>query len=307
MTVGVYGEGVIDRFISIDGEHDVIGGSALNAAVALKRSGVDSVWCARVSSDGEGQAILKYAESIGVASEHILIRNEPTSIVTIATNADGLPTYGFHLEGSVDWQWTPAELLHAFSGLDVLQLSSLSCVLSPGADYLPQVLAEIRENNPAMLLTFDPNARPKAATSDGHANQMRQRIEDLIPLVDLVKVSDEDLEWLHPEISPQNAAATWSSLGPKLVVLTQGSEGATAFLNGQQIAHFKPEPISVIDTVGAGDTFMAWLIRGIVEDHGMNIPTDANSVDVLLREATKAAGITCSRKGCNPPQRAEVL
>lgn len=307
MSVGVFGEGVIDRFITENGSEDVIGGSALNAAVALRRAGVEARWCARVSLDEDGSAIAEYAEDTGIASDRMLRREEPTSVVTINTSHDGLPTYDFQLDGAVDWQWTEAELRQSLLGVDVLQMSSLSCVLSPGADALPQVLRDLKEINNALVVCFDPNARPRAAKDDVHAQGMKSRIAELVTLSDLVKVSDEDLEWLTPDVSPEETAQAWSQQGPELVILTCGSAGALAFRSGRLICSVPGIKTSVVDTVGAGDTFMAWLLRGIVEDHANQIPAKPSDIELLLTQAATAAAITCSRKGCKPPLRSEVL
>jgi fructokinase len=199
------------------------------------------------------------------------------------------------------------ELKHSLAALDIIQLSSLSCVLSPGADHLPGVLAEIKTATPHVRITFDPNARPRAANDDAHAAQMRHRINQLVALSDLVKVSDEDLEWLSPGTEPSKTAATWSQQGPSLVVLTRGAEGAKAFINGELVADTTGVTVDVVDTVGAGDTFLAWLIRSIVEDFQNQIPQSPAEILTMLQQAARAAAITCSRKGCVPPLRSEVL
>jgi fructokinase len=307
VTIGVFGEGVIDRFIDSHGSTDVIGGSALNCAVALRRAGIEAEWIARVSTDTEGQSLAAYAAENHVASARMIRSNQPSSIVTIALQANGVPVYGFQLDGSVDWQWTAAEMEQAFRDVHLLQLSSLSCVLSPGADYLPEALHTLRENSPGIVITYDPNARPKAATDAKHGHLMKERIEQLIGLANLVKVSDEDLEWIAPQFSAEVVAADWSLRGPSLVVLTRGEQGSIAFCNGKEIASTKIHSLPMVDTVGAGDTYMAWLIRSIVEDHNFDIPTEPSAVTLMIEQASKAAAINCSRKGCQPPQRNEVL
>ncbi len=307
MAIGVFGEGVIDRFLETDGFIDIIGGSALNCAVALQRAGVNAEWIARVSTDTEGDALATYALENHVASVRTIRSNEPSSIVTVELGPQGIPTYGFELEGSVDWQWTPAELDTVFADLELLQLSSLSCVLSPGAKYLPAALEKVKNTNPKLIITYDPNARPRAAADENAAEQMRQRIESLVPFADLVKVSDEDLEWISPDREPHVVAAEWSLRGPQLVVLTRGEKGSQAFKDGIEYAATIIHALPMVDTVGAGDTFMAWLIRSIVEDHELTIPTVVEDISKMLREASKAAAINCSRKGCQPPSRDEVL
>ena len=305
MQIGVYGEGVIDRFLSTDGFRDVIGGSALNCAVALASAGVTSFWCGRYSSDAEGLSLRDYAQVHGVASPRLHRGSEPASIVEVSIDAAGVPAYQFRLHGSVDWQWNESELTQSFDGLSILQISSLACVLPPAAGLLPQAIHRAKQQG--ALISFDPNARPAAAASAAEADDMRAAIEKLVALADLVKVSDEDLSWIREGENPSDVAAAWSSQGPQLVVLTCGADGARAYQHGKEVAIVPIHSLPVIDTVGAGDTFMAWLLRGIAQDHRGSIPTDVNAITTLLQQSAKAAAITCSREGCVPPTRDEVI
>lgn len=303
--VAVIGEGVIDRFLEPDGPRDVIGGSPLNTAVAMRRAGLASDWWARISLDAEGSRIADYAKLNQVAGPAMTQVPLPTSIVTVELQAGGVPRYGFHLDGAADWSWQPRDFA-GLSDYDVVQIGSLTAVLQPGADALLDALKQLRTMSPRPLISYDPNARPKAANDEAQADFMRTRVNALVGLADLVKVSDEDLEWLFPGQAPEASAAAWSNLGPNLVVLTRGSEGSKAYVAGSEIASVPGVQTEVVDTVGAGDTFMAWLVRGIAVDHHNAIPTDELSVAALLARAGAAAAVTCSRKGCNPPTLAEL-
>ena len=136
---------------------------------------------------------------------------------------------------------------------------------------------------------------------------MRARALALVPLADLVKVSDEDLAWIAPDAPPTATAMRWSTLGPRLVVMTKGAEGAAAFVSGVKVAEVPIHRLPLVDTVGAGDTFMAWLLRSVVVDHGVSIPVEPAAVTTMLELAANAAAINCSRAGCVPPTAAEVL
>lgn len=304
--VAVIGEGVIDRFLEPAGPRDVIGGSPLNTAVALQRAGVNCDWWGRMSTSVEGDALVDYASRNGVAGSTIVRDDSPATLVTIELNADGVPSYGFHLDGASDWGWTESEL-DELGRYSVIQIGSLTSVIEPGSTALLHRLKKLRSSSTPPIITFDPNARPKAAKSSEDADRIRARVLELLAIADFVKVSDEDLEWLVPSLDPEASAAHWSTLGPRLVVMTCGAQGSLAFRNGQQLTRVASTNVDVVDTVGAGDTFMAWLLRSIVEDHAGTIPEDVNQVAAMLSSAAKAAAITCSRKGCNPPQRAEVL
>jgi fructokinase len=304
--IAVIGEGVIDRFIQGESYHDVIGGSGLNTAVAMRRAGADAIWFTRSASDPNGQALTKYAEDEGVALQPPISGIEPASLVKVTILNEGQPQYEFHLEGSVDWNWQEGELDRLDEGFDVIHVSSLSAVLDPGAKLIFNKIKELKQQATSPLISFDPNARPSAAKDQTQASLMRTRIEKIVKLVDLVKVSDEDLGWIQPEIPPYEAAGIWSTEGPKLVVMTRGGEGVVAFSAGIEICSVPAVTIKLIDTLGAGDTFMGWLLFQIANEHNCTIPVDRDAVTSLLSTAAKAAAITCSRKGCNPPFDSEI-
>lgn len=306
LPVAVVGEGVIDRFVTSDGHLDVIGGSPLNTAVALRRAGVEVHWWGRMSSGPEGDALIHYAKTNDVLGGGVRIVDAPATIVTVELNEAGLPTYGFQLEGSADWGWSTTELA-GLESYSVIQIGSLGAVLEPGSSALLSTLKKLKGQANSPLISYDPNARPKAAADEREASRVRARVEEFVALADLVKVSDEDLEWLHPGCDPAQSAAEWSVRGPRLVVMTRGAAGAVAFVDGQICADIPGVHTKVIDTVGAGDTFMAWLLRGVVSDFGATLPTDAADITRLLEQAAAAAAITCSRAGCNPPLLADVL
>jgi fructokinase len=304
--IAVIGEGVIDRFIQGDSYHDVIGGSGLNTAVAMRRAGADAIWFTRSASDPNGQALTQYAEGEGVALQPPINGTEPASLVKVTISNDGQPQYEFHLDGSVDWHWHEGELDRLGEGFELIHLSSLSAVLDPGAELILNKINELKQQTTSPLISFDPNARPSAAKDETQASLMRTRIEEFVKLVDLVKVSDEDLGWIKPEIPAYESARLWSTAGPKLVVMTRGGEGAIAFSEGIEICSVPAVTVKVIDTLGAGDTFMGWLLYQIANEHNCRVPVDHDSVASLLNTAAKAAAITCTRKGCDPPFNSEI-
>ncbi len=304
--VAVIGEGVIDRFLESSGARDVIGGSPLNTAVALRRAGVECDWWGRMSTGAEGEALVAYAAENGVAGVGVLRVDSPATLVTIELNSQGVPAYGFHLEGASDWGWTSEEL-QGLSAYKVIQIGSLTSVLEPGSSALLARLRELKASATPPVITFDPNARPKAVKSVDEAQQVRSRVSEFLTIADFVKVSDEDLDWLNPGVAALDSAQIWSTVGPKLVVMTRGSEGAIAFCDGKVVASTPGVKVDVVDTVGAGDTFMAWLLRSLVEEYAANIPLDTEAVTAMLTQSAAAAAVTCSRKGCNPPRREEIL
>jgi fructokinase len=302
--VAVIGEGVIDRFFDAEGSRDVIGGSPLNTAVALRRAGVEATWWAKIANTAEGTAILGYAQNNGVAGEGAETIDAPAAIVGIHLNAEGVPSYDFALENAADWQWQPEDFA-GLVGYAAVQVGSLTSVIEPGAGHIYKALQNLRTTTNRPLISYDPNIRPKAADSAEAASRIRSYVQKLLTVADVVKVSDEDLEWLDPNQAPSVTARQWSQTpGIQIVVMTRGAHGAAAFVNGELAAEVSGVKVEVIDTVGAGDTFMAWLLMQILETG--QVPTDPAALASVLTLSAKAAAVTCSRAGCNPPLRHEV-
>jgi fructokinase len=226
--------------------------------------------------------------------------------VTIELSTQGVPAYDFALEGAADWQWSTDECEGLKSGYDLIQIGSLTAVMQPGSDALLSTLRTIKTHSPETVISFDPNARPAAAPDVATANAMRSRIVEFVDLADVIKVSDEDLEWIDSSLSPDATAANWSLRGPQLVIMTRGEKGSTAFVQGKAVVHVSTVEVSLVDTVGAGDTYMAWVVRGLIADHNARVTTNTADLEKLLSTAAQAAAITCSRKGCNPPLLSEV-
>ncbi|MEY3407723.1 MAG: hypothetical protein RL038_784, partial [Actinomycetota bacterium] len=201
------------------------------------------------------------------------------------------------------WSWTLADLA-GLEEMDAVQIGSLTTVIEPGSTAIRTKLLELQALPNRPLISFDPNARPNAARDGADADRMRETIASVVQVADLVKVSDEDLQWFAPKVEPIETAKAWSQAHPKLVVMTQGGDGAIAFVNGEAVAQTPGVKVAVVDTVGAGDTFMAWLLTGVLQSE--TFPTTPAEIQPLLEKAAAAAAITCSRKGCNPPFAAEL-
>ena len=308
MRATVIGEVVIDRFIHPDGSvTDVPGGSAANTAIALHRAGVDTSLRARFSRDAAGRALRTHSAAEGLDLAAAPDVDDPASIVEIRLAADGQPAYVFHLADAADWRWTSAELATPLPpGTSLVLAGSLAAVLEPGASRIRSWLASLSERP---LIAFDPNARPAAITDEAEAARVRESVADWCRIADFIKVSDEDLRWLSPGVPESEQAAAWSR-GTGFVVMTRGGAGAAVYVNGSLVVDVPAESIEVVDTVGAGDTFMAWLIRGVLtactERPLRDLAQDTAALRDIVATAGRAAAITCSRRGCNPPRLSEV-
>jgi fructokinase len=158
---------------------------------------------------------------------------------------------------------------------------------------------------PHATISFDPNIRP-LVTPD--RDSVTHLVERQASLAHLVKASQEDLEWLYPDRGIENSLAVWAKSGPRFCVATLGERGALAMLGKERVEVPAPR-VEVVDTVGAGDSFMSALLSAMDRDHalGAEAPSPSRSkLEGWLRFAAAASAITCTRKGSDPPTRKEV-
>lgn len=295
MSVLVVGEALVDIVRRADGsvvEHP--GGSPANVALTLGRLGREPRLLTSFADDERGAGIRSWLEESHVQVQAVPAERTSTAAATL--DATGAARYEFDLAWDLgDVDPAPADVLH---------IGSISAVLDPGGRQVADLVARMR---PTTTITYDPNARPALM---GDAGEAAARVRELVALADVVKVSDEDLAWFHPDLDPMDAAGDWLALGPALVVVTTGGEGATALTPNGFSWVVAPE-VDVVDTVGAGDTFMGALIDGLV---GAGLAGDRAALrtiepqvlaDILSRCAA-AAAITVSRSGANPPWADEL-
>lgn len=297
----VIGEALIDVVHRADGsvsEHP--GGSPANVALTLGRLGRAVQLLTWIGEDAYGQMIRKWLTGSRVELDPISTGASHTSIATAKLNESGAATYDFDIEWRLPQTATiPPDAVVVHSG-------SIAATLPPGADSVLTLLSSARE---AASITYDPNIRPSLM---GSPSQVRDQIEGLVKLADVVKVSDEDLDWLFPSRTPDQSAQAWHELTGAMIVLTRGGSGATAWtVNG--VVNVDAPKVQVVDTVGAGDSFMGALIDGLWQAELLgapnrqalrNITTDVTTQ--VLEQCVHVAAITVSRAGANPPRRAEL-
>lgn len=299
-TVLVVGEALVDVVPQADGTlRDHPGGSPANVAITLGRLGHDVRLVTLLGDDRRGAMVRQWLEDSAVAVLAQPTASGRTSSAAVTLDADGAASYVFDLD------WDLPSVPDEECG--VLHVGSIATVLEPGADV---VLEAFRARRGRALLSLDPNARP-AITPD-RAGPLA-RVEELVALADVVKVSDEDLHWLHPGTDPVDTAARWATAGPGLVVVTRGGDGAVAVRPDGTTLEVPGVPVVVADTVGAGDTFSGVLIDTLI-GLGVHGPGSADALrglsdrDVLGAVMTAAVGaaINVSRPGADPPSRAEL-
>jgi fructokinase len=296
----VIGEALIDiveREGHVLGEH--VGGSPLNVAVGLGRldRGVD--FLTHIADDERGRRIVDYVQASGVELVRGSISAARTPTAAASIDENGAATYTF----DIDWQLsgTPevAPPLVAHTG-------SIAGFLDPGCLATAALLDAYRL---AATITFDPNVRP-ALISD--REQAIGRIERLLEKADVVKASDEDLQWIDPTRTPEQIATAWQALGPSIVAVTMGGQGAFAICAAGTV-HVEARQVEVIDTVGAGDSFMTglidalWSLNLLGGDRRADLARiDVDTLDGVLRAATLASAVTVARAGADLPDRAAL-
>jgi fructokinase len=296
----VVGEALVDVVPDRDGHRqDLPGGSPANVAITLGRLGRDVRLVTLLGDDARGAMVRSWLEASGVTVLARRTASGRTSSAAVTLDGSGAATYDFDLDWHLDE--VPDD------GCDVLHVGSIATVLEPGAD---TVLAAVRAHRGRALISLDPNARP-AITPD--RTGPAARVEELVSLADVVKVSDEDLEWLHPDHDPVVTATRWAGAGPGLVVVTRGGDGAVAVRHDGTTLEVPGVPVVVADTVGAGDTFSGVLVDsllalGVSGADGAAALRALTDRDVLEAVATAAIGaaVTVSRPGADPPDRAEL-
>ncbi|MDZ5447501.1 carbohydrate kinase [Micromonospora sp. 4G57] len=303
----VLGEAVID--LAPSGGGDLLaahpGGSPLNVAVGLARLGRPTAMLARFSRTSFGRRLRAHAEANGVDLTWAVADDRPATLAVVALDVTGAASYDFYLDGTADWHWAPHELDGVPAGTRVLHTGSLATLLPPGADLLADLLA--REHAAGrVLVSLDPNVRP-AVLADPDA--ARARLLTLARHAHLVKASDEDLAWLFPGASVEEAADRLLDLGVRLVVATRGAAGSYAATTDVSVAR-PARRVAVADTVGAGDAFTAGLLDALVEADAA-APAAVGALDwarlgAVLDHATLVAGMTCERPGADPPRRDEL-
>jgi fructokinase len=291
LDVVVIGEALTDIVTTPGGMTEHPGGSPANVAYGLARLGVSTGLLTAVGADRRGAALENHLQSAGVVLLPGFRSLERTSTATATIAADGSASYEF------DILWNPEPLHPLFASPKVLHTGSIAIFLAPGATRVKTVLRQLRS---ACTITYDPNIRPELLGT--HA-ESRSIFEELVHLTNVVKLSDEDAQWLYPRKTLEDTAAHVLSLGAELAVITKGSSGSLLATAGARLS-IPAVQTRVVDTIGAGDSYMSALILGLLTrgTHGLAPAV----LEQLGRTAAMAAAITVARAGANPPTENEL-
>ena len=276
------------------------GGNALNVAVAAGRLGTPVRLMARLGAGPLAINLRRHAELSGVDPDGFIEADEPVSLAVVGLSPDGSADYGFHVHGAADWQWTDDELARVLpERTAILHVGSISSWTAPGSEAIARLVERLAAEGSA-LISVDPNIRPMladgpiGASLGNTADIVRDRLDRLIRHADVVKVSAEDLTWLEPRTTDpaalDAAARQWAERGPALVLVTDGGAPLRIARPGHDVLHRRTPRVTVVDTVGAGDSLAAGLLTGLL-DAGITDRAALESVaeEELLRLVDDAA------------------
>jgi fructokinase len=278
------------------------GGAVFNTAIALGRLGVPVEFFSGLSTDLFGQQIASVLAESKAGTRYAHFSARPTTLAFVDLK-DGHATYVFYDEGTAGRMLSPEDLPDLAGDIDALLFGAISLIPEPCGSTYEALMAREHAKRVTML---DPNIRPGFIPDRARHTE---RIRRMMAMADIVKLSDEDLAWFGEAGSPEDVIRGWLERGPKLIVLTRGGKGAIGYTRNDAVT-VMPRQVEVVDTVGAGDTFNAGILASLHEQGLLtkatldNLPRDA--IEKALDLGARAAAVTVSRAGANPPWRHEI-
>lgn len=295
----VVGESLIDIVLSPAAEPvEAVGGGPLNIAVGLARLEQPSLLITQLGQDPHARTVADHLHANEVELVASPTSTGRTATATATVDSSGAARYDFDLEWTLPHQELP--------GCDALHVGSLGSALEPGCDSVLDLVDQAWGRG--VFISYDPNLRPQFV---GDPEQAWGDVQAIADRATLVKLSSDDVALLHPDADPADIArALLAGDHTELVVITHGGDGAAGYTDTSQV-WVHPPGTDVVDTVGAGDSFMAALLTLLVEDgalasYGAGLPVDEPGLRRLLGGAASAAAVTCSRRGADPPQRQDL-
>lgn len=278
------------------------GGAIFNTAIALGRLGISTGFFTGLSDDMLSDVLRETLASSNVDYTHCVISSRPTTVAFVKL-VNGSATYAFYDEGTAGRMITIDDLPVLGDDIEALHFGAISLIPNPAGETYEALCGR---EHAKRVISLDPNIRP-GFIRDKAAHQAR--IMRMAAQADIIKFSDEDLEWFGVPGDHDTLAAQWLKVGPKLVVITKGAEGAVGYTAGHKV-EVPSERVTVVDTVGAGDTFDAGVLASLKRDGLLTKGQVAALAEPAIRNAlalgAKAAAVTVSRAGANPPWAKEI-
>ena len=296
--VWVVGEVLIDLIPDGSERKPIVGGGPANTAKALSKIGIDTQFIDGISSDQYGQIAKGELVSAAVKLDYVKYSDKPTCLAIVSLSDSGSASYEFVIENTATFDFTPDWLPNPQSEQpSLLHIGTLATAIEPGASVLFEWAQSVAKVAP---IVFDPNIRPAVI---GDRKQYVKQVERWVSISSAVKVSDEDIRWLYPSLEIEQVVNNWLAKGPSLIVVTYGDKGLAGYRVGEKVS-VDAIKVAVADTVGAGDTVGAILVEAIVKD-GLKTLSGVR-LEMMLKRAAKAAAVTVSRSGANPPTLNEI-
>jgi len=296
--VWVVGEVLIDLIPDADQYLAIVGGGPANTAKALAKLGVKAHFIDGISTDRYGQMAKAELLAANVLLDYAQYSNKPTCTAKVTLSKSGSASYEFVIKDTATFDfsdlWLPDPQTLKPS---LLHIGTLATVIEPGASVLYEWAQSVAKVAP---IVFDPNIRP--AVINDREKYVKQ-VERWVSISSAVKASDEDIKWLYPSLEIEQVINNWLAKGPSLIVVTHSDKGISAYRLGEKVS-IDAVKVVVADTVGAGDTVGAILVEAIVKD-GLSSLIGVR-LEKMLNRAAKAAAITVSRSGANPPTLKEI-
>ena len=280
------------------------GGSILNVAVGLARLGHHVAFAGKIAEDFFGHHLLLTLKTEGVDTRFVSTAKAQTALAFVAME-EGEPVYSFYGDGTADTLLTADDIPESlYQESSILHVGSISLLRGTTPTTVLETFKRLKGNT---LLSLDPNIRAGMIYDEPAYRALLQR---LIALTDILKLSNVDLAWLLPGVSMEESLLHLCGLGPALVIITQGEKGVLARSGSSETIQSAAFPITVIDTVGAGDTFCAGIIARLADDAILSrervLALTAQELRAVINFASAAAALNCTREGANPPRRSEV-
>ncbi|GFE49804.1 carbohydrate kinase [Roseobacter cerasinus] len=280
------------------------GGAVFNTAIALGRLGCPTGFVTGLSDDLFGTQLAAALKDSGVDDAHVIRSHLPTTLAFVELN-QGHARYTFYDENTAGRSLTPEQLPDLPDTVEALYFGGISLISEPCADFYAALA--LREA-PTRLIVLDPNIRASFIRDEG---RYRARLDRMIAVADLLKVSDEDLDWIFPgDESLEQKARQLCTAGPSAVLVTRGAEGATAVLASGARVDVPAKRVEIVDTVGAGDTFNAGVLASLFEAGVLSkarLPEiGEEALTGALAKGAQVAAVTVSRAGANPPWAREL-